>query len=69
MPRLLSIANEQTHEQVILERYERLYSWLVQLTNGDRELAKDLVQDAFVHFTLVRPDLRMIKTSTHIFSN
>ncbi|HLA13375.1 MAG TPA: hypothetical protein VJ023_22525 [Pyrinomonadaceae bacterium] len=60
MLRLLSIANEQTHEEVLLERYERLYSWLVQLTDGDRELAKDLVQDAFVHFTLVRPDLRTI---------
>jgi DNA-directed RNA polymerase specialized sigma24 family protein len=60
MLRLLSIANEQTHEEVLLERYERLYSWLVQLTDGDRELAKDLVQDAFVHFMLVRPDLRTI---------
>ena len=60
MLRLLSNANEQTHEEVLLERYERLYGWLVQLTDGDRELAKDLVQDAFVHFTLVRPDLRTI---------
>src|SRR5260370_2889562 len=61
MLRLLPIANEQTHEEVLLERYERLYGWLVQMTDGDRELAKDLVQDAFVHFTLVRPDLRTIR--------
>jgi len=61
MLRLLHIADEQTHEEVLLERYDRLYSWLVQLTDGDRELAKDLVQDAFVHFTLVRPDLRKIR--------
>ncbi|HEY6242466.1 MAG TPA: hypothetical protein VIX17_00890 [Pyrinomonadaceae bacterium] len=52
---------EQTHEEVFLERYEKLYGWLCQLTDGDRELARDLVQDAFVHFTFVRPDLRPIK--------
>ena len=53
--------SEQTHEEAFLDRYQQLYGWLLQVTDGDRELAKDLVQDAFVHFTFVRPDLRNIR--------
>ena len=61
MLRLRPVPSEQTHEEVFLERYQRLYGWLVQFTDGDRDLARDLVQDAFVHFTFVRPDLREIR--------
>jgi DNA-directed RNA polymerase specialized sigma24 family protein len=53
--------SEQSHEEVFLERYQKLYAWLLQFTEGDRDLARDLVQDAFVHFTFVRPDLRSIR--------
>ena len=52
---------EQTHEEAFLERYQKLFGWLVQLTDGDRDLAKDLIQDAFVHFTFVRPELKNIR--------
>jgi len=47
----------QNHEEIFLERYTRLLQWASQLTNPDRELAKDLVQDAFLHFTLSARDL------------
>src|SRR3989442_9287047 len=61
MLRLRPVPSEQTHEEVFLERYQRLHAWLLQFTDGDRDLARDLVQDAFVHFTFVRPDLREIR--------
>src|SRR5262245_13352129 len=45
MLRLQRASSEQTHEEVFLERYQRLYTWLLQFTDGDRDLAWDLVQD------------------------
>lgn len=38
-------------------RYRRLRECALQLTGNDRVQAEDLIQDAFVHFTLARPDL------------
>ena len=46
-----------THEEVFLARYGPLRSWALRLTGGDAARAEDLVHDAFVHFTLARPDL------------
>jgi RNA polymerase sigma factor (sigma-70 family) len=52
-----AVAREFNHEELFLERYDRLYKWALQLTSPDRELAKDLVQDAFVHFMRFSGDL------------
>ncbi|HEX8556741.1 MAG TPA: RNA polymerase sigma factor [Pyrinomonadaceae bacterium] len=48
---------EATHEELFLARYGSLRSWALRLTAGDAARAEDLVHDAFVHFTLARPDL------------
>jgi RNA polymerase sigma factor (sigma-70 family) len=50
-----------THEDTFVEHYKHLLEWALRLTNGDRERAEDLVQDAFVQFTFVRPDLASIR--------
>ena len=49
------------HEEVFLGRYARLHAWALQLTENDRERAEDLVHDAFIQFTLARPDLDSIQ--------
>lgn len=51
----------QNHEEIFLERYTHLLKWASQLTRPDSELAKDLVQEAFLHFTLAAGDLLTIK--------
>ncbi len=48
------------HEDLFLERYERLLGWALQLAGGDRQLAEDLLHDAYVQFTLLRPALDSI---------
>ncbi|MGH9939522.1 MAG: RNA polymerase sigma factor, partial [Blastocatellia bacterium] len=48
------------HEDLFLERYERLLVLALQLSGQDRELARDLVHDAFIQFTFARPDLQAI---------
>jgi RNA polymerase sigma-70 factor (ECF subfamily) len=51
-------ASEQgAHEEVFLTRYGTLRAWAMRLTGGDAARAEDLVHDAFVNFTLARPDL------------
>src|SRR6267142_5317113 len=57
----LEIEGAQRHEDLFLARYSRLRAWALQLTGNDRELSEDLVQDAFVHFTLARPDLTQVQ--------
>src|SRR5262245_42070068 len=49
-----------SHEDLFLERYERLLVWALQVTGRDRSLARDLVHDAFIQFTFTRPDLQAI---------
>jgi RNA polymerase sigma factor (sigma-70 family) len=48
-------------EQIFVERYERLRSWSLALTDNDVNLAEDLLHDAFVQFTLSGPDLETIE--------
>ncbi|HEX8282983.1 MAG TPA: RNA polymerase sigma factor [Pyrinomonadaceae bacterium] len=48
---------ESSHEEVFLARYGPLRSWAMRLTGGDAARAEDLVHDAYVNFTLARPDL------------
>ena len=47
-------------EDVFLERYDRLLGWSLHLTEGDRELAEDLLHDLFIQFTVNEPDLHRI---------
>ncbi len=49
------------HEDVFIQRYGQLFSQALKITGRDREVAEDLVQDAFIHFTLGKPDLREIQ--------
>jgi RNA polymerase sigma factor (sigma-70 family) len=59
---LSKIAPEpESHEEVFLGRYARLRTWALQLTENDRERAEDLVHDAYVQFSLSRPDLKAIR--------
>jgi DNA-directed RNA polymerase specialized sigma24 family protein len=54
-------SKERAHEEVFLARYGPLRAWAMRLTGGDAARAEDLVHDAFVHFTLARPDLARIQ--------
>jgi RNA polymerase sigma factor (sigma-70 family) len=49
------------HEELFIERYERLLDWALHLTNHDQGRAKDVVHDVFIKFTYARPDLRRIE--------
>src|SRR3569832_1118239 len=50
-----------SHEEVFLARYGHLRAWALRLTGGDAGRAEDLVHDAFVQFTLARPDLARVQ--------
>jgi RNA polymerase sigma factor (sigma-70 family) len=50
-----------THEELFLRSYDRMFGWALQLTNRNREQAEDLVQDAFIEFTLSHADLNSIR--------
>ncbi len=58
-PRHIPLASTPDHEELFIQRYERLLAGARQLT-GHWEQAEDLVQDAFIHFTHARPDLGTI---------
>ncbi|MEW6209812.1 MAG: RNA polymerase sigma factor [Acidobacteriota bacterium] len=49
-----------SHEDIFIERYDRLMGWTLRLTQN-QEKAEDLLHDAFIHFTLARPDLGSIQ--------
>jgi RNA polymerase sigma factor (sigma-70 family) len=49
------------HEELFIERYERLLDWALHLTNHDQGRAKDVVHDVFIKFIYARPDLRRIE--------
>jgi RNA polymerase sigma factor (sigma-70 family) len=49
-----------SHEDIFIERYDRLMGWTLRLTQN-QEKAEDLLHDAFIHFTLARPDLNSIQ--------
>jgi RNA polymerase sigma factor (sigma-70 family) len=50
-----------SHEELFVERYEQLLSWALQLSDQNRELAEDLLHDAFIQFSFTRPDLQTIR--------
>jgi RNA polymerase sigma factor (sigma-70 family) len=43
---------QSSHEELFMQRYERLRSWALHLVLGDQQQAEDLLHDAFIHFTL-----------------
>ncbi|HEY2974606.1 MAG TPA: RNA polymerase sigma factor [Pyrinomonadaceae bacterium] len=51
---------QSSHEDLFIERYQRLLAWSLKLTAHDRQLAEDLLHDAYVQFTLNRPELGAI---------
>jgi RNA polymerase sigma factor (sigma-70 family) len=61
MLRRLQAPRAASHEDLFVERYERLIAWARQITGGDPVAAEDLVHDAFVNFTLSQPDLDAIQ--------
>lgn len=50
-----------SHEVLFAERYEQLLSWALQLSDQNRELAEDLLHDAFIQFSFTHPDLQTIR--------
>ena len=50
-----------SHEELFAERYQRLLRWSMQLTGNERDLAEDLLHDAYVQFTFTQPDIGAIK--------
>lgn len=55
------VLDPQSLEEVFMARYERLRGWALHLSSDDRAAAEDLLQEAFVQFTLTNPDLRAIQ--------
>ena len=53
--------SEDKRDDLFMERYERLLSWALRLTNQHRASAEDLVQDAFIQFTRGRTSLDAIE--------
>ena len=49
-----------SHEDLFIQRYDWLMNWALRLTEYDREQAEDLVHDAFVQFSLDRPEIQAI---------
>jgi RNA polymerase sigma factor (sigma-70 family) len=56
-----------THEELFAERYDRLLCWSLHLAENDRELAEDLLHDAFIQFTFAQPDLKTIRNLDNYF--
>ncbi len=50
-----------THEELFVDRYDALLRAALRVTEGDRQAAEDLVQDAFIRFTMVQPPLDEVK--------
>jgi RNA polymerase sigma factor (sigma-70 family) len=61
MRRLWLVSPRVSHEEVFLERYDRLLNQALHITDRSYSAAEDLVHDAFIQFTLSQPDLAAIK--------
>src|SRR6266540_1436560 len=60
MQQLGKVSPDASHDDLFIERYARLFKWSLRLTDNNRELAEDLVHDAFIQFTFTHPDLQGI---------
>jgi len=59
--RCTAAQTELSREQLFAERYQALLAFAMHLTRQQRDSAEDLVQDAFVQFTLARTQLEEIE--------
>src|SRR5689334_18258223 len=59
--RCAAAQTELSREQLFAERYETLLAFAKHMTRHQRDVAEDLVQDAFVQFTLARTQLEEIE--------
>ena len=57
MRTLRSVHRPASHEDLFVERYEGLRRHALWLVRHDTDAAEDLIQEAFVRFVRVRPDL------------
>ncbi len=48
-------------EELFVERYEQMLDWALHLCGGDETVAKDLLHDVFILFTLNQPNLASIE--------
>ena len=60
MQPLGKVSPDASHDDLFIERYARLLKWSLRFTDNNRELAEDLVHDAFIQFTFTHPDLQGI---------
>src|SRR5216683_389677 len=60
MRKLWAVSPKPNHEDVFVQRYERLLGQALHITGQSRSAAEDLVHDAFIQFTLSQPDLAAI---------
>lgn len=61
MQRLRLVSPKVSHEEVFLQRYDRLLNQALHITDRSYSAAQDLVHDAFIQFTLSQPDLEAIR--------
>src|SRR5947208_1804407 len=58
-PALIEVRH--THVDLFVENYAMLRQWAMRFTERDNELAEDLLHDAFLQFTISKPDLDSIQ--------
>lgn len=62
MTKVLHLApTAASHEEIFMARYERLRVWALHLSANDPVRAEDLIQEAFIQFTLTCTDLGAIR--------
>lgn len=61
MRRLWLVSPNVSHEDVFMERYDRLLNQALHITGRSYSAAQDLVHDAFIQFTLSQPELGAIQ--------
>lgn len=59
MLRLLK--KQPSRQEVFLERYSSMLTWAKTLTKGDAEMTEDIIQDAYIQFTLNAPPIDEIQ--------
>ena len=62
-----ALAKESKCDEIFVARYNRLLNWAFQLTRPDRELAKDLVHDAFIQFTCGNHQINIANVDSYLF--
>ena len=61
MSKLWVVSPRPSHEDVFVQRYDRLLGQALHIAGNSRSSAEDLVHDAFIQFTLSQPDLSTIR--------